>query len=116
MARTTVVVSKGTSTVLAQKGARLELKPAQRSTQLVLQSAVTGPRGLPGPSGGLNAYEHSQPSASASWLINHNLGRRPIVSVYSIGGMEVNAEVVHLNTNQTQILFAAPQTGFARLI
>lgn len=79
---------------------------------------ATGDTGAKGDQGeaGLFAYEHIQTVASDSWLVNHNLGRNPIVSVYSVGGREVNAEVVHINTNQTQILFAAPQTGAARFI
>lgn len=63
----------------------------------------------------VTAYVHSQPSASATWLINHNQGYRPSVEVFSIGWVEVDAEVVHLNENSLEVRFASAQNGFARL-
>jgi hypothetical protein len=58
-------------------------------------------------------YFHNQPSASSAWVINHNLGSRPNVSVFSVGGVEVFAEVLQASVNQSQILFNNPFSGYA---
>lgn len=58
-------------------------------------------------------YEHVQSVAASTWLVNHNLGFNPTVHVYSPGGVEVEASVVHVTPNQTQIGFNAPATGYA---
>lgn len=89
-----------------------------RASRPVVIVSRTGTRGAPGVDSGsaVLPFEHVQASASASWNVNHNLGRRPIVSVYSIGGVEITADVVHISVNQLQVNFAAPFAGFARLI
>lgn len=47
------------------------------------------------------------------WVINHNLGRRPLVSVFSIGGVEMMAEIIHISINQAQVIFDNPTAGYA---
>lgn len=46
------------------------------------------------------------------WIVNHNLGRRPAVEVYTSGGALMFADVLHLNTNAVQITFDEPISGF----
>ncbi|MGQ0622670.1 MAG: hypothetical protein ACT4QA_22650 [Panacagrimonas sp.] len=76
-----------------------------------------GGQGPPGPAGVAETYLHTQSIASTAWTINHNRGAIPgSVTVYSVGGMEVNADVIHTSNNQTSILFSSPYAGFARLI
>ena len=58
-------------------------------------------------------YVHSQTTASAEWIINHNFGRHPIVQVYSVGMVKVIAEIVHVSLNQTRVYFALPVAGVA---
>lgn len=72
-------------------------------------------RGPPGPagSGDGDLFEYSPATASAEWILNHNFGRNPLVSVLSPGGVEVEAEVVHTSLNQSRVLFIAPQLGKA---
>lgn len=60
------------------------------------------------------SYLHTQSSASATWTVNHNSGFKPTVSVYSPGGVELTAEILHISNNQLTISFSSPQTGFAR--
>lgn len=67
------------------------------------------------PGGGAAAFTHLQPSASALWTINHNLGVRPAVTIVDAGGNEVEADVAHLSMNQLVIRFAVPIAGLARL-
>lgn len=69
-----------------------------------------------GPPGNVARHEHTQSSAAALWTVNHNLGLWPsAVTVLSPGGVEVNAEVVHVTVNQLTIHFAAAYAGTARI-
>ena len=76
-----------------------------------------GPEGPPGPPGPVGSdsqvFEYSPPSESDEWIVNHNFGRNPIIAVLSPGGVEVEAEVVHMTVNQARVLFNAPQLGKA---
>jgi hypothetical protein len=73
--------------------------------------------GSPGPQGPAGVdYEHVQISPQSSWTVNHNLGVVPSVTVYSVGGMEVEASIVHISNNQTVISFVTPFAGTARFI
>ena len=58
-------------------------------------------------------YEHTQASASATWVVNHNLGFYPTVHIYSAGRVEVEADYVHNSVNQTTINFNTARTGIA---
>lgn len=72
-------------------------------------------RGAPGPpSNGAQTFVQASPSGT--WTINHNLGYVPIVQVFSVGGMEIVADVQNPSLNQTVIYLAAPMAGSARLI
>lgn len=61
------------------------------------------------------AFTHLQTVPNTVWTINHNLGFRPSVSLLDTGGNEVEADVVHTNSNQLVIHFAIPLAGLARL-
>lgn len=69
-----------------------------------------GPPGPPGTAGGMG-YTHTQTVAATTWTVNHNLGRRPAISVLSPGGVEVLAEVLHASLNQVLVYFDQPYTG-----
>ena len=60
-----------------------------------------------------NYYRHDQPTAASVWVVNHNIGETPNLLVYSVGGARVDAEIIHISSNQTQILFDNPFAGFA---
>lgn len=79
--------------------------------EVTMAPFLRGPPGTPG--NAANTYEHTQSAASAIWTINHNLGSRPLIMLYSIGWVEVEAEIVHLDANTAQALFVSPVTGFA---
>lgn len=76
-----------------------------------------GAQGPIGPTGAsFTAYEHSQSVPSAAWVINHNLGYKPVTQVFNSGSNLVDCEVVHNSNNQITCLFVSPITGFTRLI
>ena len=62
---------------------------------------------------GAASYLHTQSVASATWTVNHNLGYRPAVSVLSVGGMLMLAEVQHTSVNQAVVYFDQPTSGQA---
>lgn len=83
------------------------------ATRQVVSVGRQGPPGIPGSPGA--GFVHSQPSAEAEWIVNHNLGVRPSVAVIDTGGNEIDAAVQHVSLNQLRIYFVTPTAGFARL-
>lgn len=61
------------------------------------------------------AYTHIQASASDTWTINHNLGFKPSVEPFTVGGAEFDATVQHTSNNQTVVYLTIPLAGSARL-
>ena len=60
-------------------------------------------------------YTHHQTTASAEWIIEHNLGKNPAVEVIDSAGSVVVGDVQHNNTNIVTITFSAPFSGRAFL-
>lgn len=78
-----------------------------------------GDKGNKGDSGdagsGGERYEHTQPTPSATWTINHNLGVRLNVSLFTTGGVEFDGQVQHTSDNQTVVTLNSPTAGYAIL-
>ena len=83
----------------------------------VIHDTGVGPQGAKGEqglSGGASmAYEHVQLPPLVTWVINHNLGFKPTVTAYTVGGMMMWANVQHWDNNQARILFDRPTSGYA---
>lgn len=58
-------------------------------------------------------YLHTQSVAASTWTVNHNLGRYPAIEIRSVGNVVVQADITHINVNQSQINFSAPYAGSA---
>lgn len=68
-----------------------------------------------GPPGAARSYVETFASAAGEWVVNHNLGVRPTaVTVTTPGGVEMFAQVRHVNSNQCRVTFASPQAGVVR--
>ncbi len=80
--------------------------PEIKSTLVVGQ----GPAGASG-SGVVPPFQFL--TATQIWVINHNLNRRPLIGVFSVGGIEMMAEVIHISVNQVQVIFDNPVAGYA---
>ena len=74
-----------------------------------------GRAGRDGVDGAAAALIYSPPSASASWLVSHTLGRYPLVQVVASDGEAVGCRVRHLDLNLVEIQFSAPTNGTALL-
>lgn len=60
-------------------------------------------------------YVHDQQVASASWVIVHNMGKKPSVSIVDTADDEVIGRVVYNSNNQLTISFSSPTSGKAYL-
>lgn len=60
-------------------------------------------------------YIHNQEAASNNWIVNHNLGKRPSVTVVDTGDNEVEGDVYYNSLNQLTIIFSSPFSGKAYL-
>ena len=85
----------------------------------LLSCCEQGPPGRDGIDGaaGFSDYLHTQGGTSDNWTVAHNLNRRPLVAVTSVGGVGwLGGEILHLSSNVLQIQFDEPVAGFARCI
>lgn len=88
----------------------------ERQPWVILPGAFTDGGGTdPVPGTGDLTFLHVQGTASAVWTITHNLGKYPSVSVLDTLHEEIEAEVDHLDTNNTVVTFAGPTSGSATL-
>lgn len=69
----------------------------------------------PPPAGSMGdlSFTHTQSPAADVWTVNHNLGKRPAVSVLTTGGVQVWGEVLHASANQAFLYFDSPLAGLA---
>ena len=61
------------------------------------------------------SYTHNQQSAAAEWIIDHNLGRYPSVTVVDSGNTKAYGDVQYIDANRLKVLFNAPFSGKAYL-
>jgi len=60
-------------------------------------------------------YEFTQGSASATWVITHNLGGKPSVTIVDSADTHVFGEVQYNSNTQITVLFSAAFSGKAYL-
>lgn len=68
-----------------------------------------------GAPGGDLSYVHAQAVPSASWVVVHNLGKYPSVSVVDSAGNEWIGDVHYDSANSLTVTFGAPFGGSAYL-
>jgi len=74
-----------------------------------------GPQGLPGAAGG-TVFIHNQTVASATWVINHNVGRKVAVVLFDDDGNVIQSDIEHGTTNQATVTWSQPTTGSALVV
>ncbi len=58
-------------------------------------------------------YVHTQSVPVAVWVVQHNLGRRPSVSMFDSAGEQCEGDVEHVDDNQLTITSAGAFSGVA---
>lgn len=95
----------------------------QRETLVVPDTEVTivragggerGPRGRDGADGAIETFRFDQDVIAQTWVIQHNLGQYPSVSIV-IGGLVVEAAVEYVDADLIHVGFSTPQSGSAYL-
>lgn len=85
----------------------------------VAEQGPEGPQGNPGPPGPRGEdgghYLHPQAEPSAQWIIPHNLGFKPNVTVLDSAGTEVEGSVSYPDDNTVIITFSSAFSGQATL-
>jgi hypothetical protein len=99
-------------TVTTEETASVVIQPGEEVVVLVQDVGMQGPPGPPGIPGGTR-YTHVQIEASALWLIQHDLGYKPQVTVVDSADTKVYGDIHYLNDNQLEIGFTAPFSGKA---
>jgi hypothetical protein len=61
------------------------------------------------------AYEHTQGTVSNSWVITHNLGFKPNVTVVDSAGTIYEGEITYTNSNSLTVSFSQAFSGKAYL-
>lgn len=109
-APTAAVVTQAvaTATITTGRGTSAAVLTQDRAVATV--AAVQGPAGPPGPPGIAAALVVAQTSPSASWVIPHALGRRPLVQVCDPSGEVVFPDVI-AGAATVSVIFAAAATG-----
>jgi hypothetical protein len=59
------------------------------------------------------SHEHTQGAASNSWVVNHNLGFKPNVTVVDSAGNIVEGEISYTNSNSLTVSFQSAFSGYA---
>lgn len=75
----------------------------------------SGERGLPGAAGG-SVFIHEQAVASATWVINHNVGRPVAVVLFDEDGNVVQSDIEHGSINQATVTWSSPTSGSALIL
>ncbi len=111
---TTTVIHDPTIVVVTSPGEYPVTVVRDNTIVAVTAPGPQGPSGPQGPPGG-SAYVHTQTSPAATWIINHNLGRKVHVTLFDPAETVVHADIDHGTINQTTITWASPATGSAVL-
>ena len=92
------------------------------SNVTISDSGIQGPKGETGAAGangtnGINGgnFTFEQQSDSASWVVNHNLGYRPAVTVQDYGKITIEGELNYIDANRLNITFSESISGYAYL-
>lgn len=93
---------------------QLEDKDGNKQYPVTITDAVVDANGKP-LSHLLGTYTHTQSSASAEWVIKHDLGKHPSVTIVDSAGTVVYGEVVFDSESQVTVRFSSPFSGKAYL-
>ena len=88
---------------------------AEKNRQARIAASASAGGATGGGSGTSQGYVHKQLLATDTWVIDHNLGRYPAVTVVDSIKRVYEGDVVYVSENRVRIIFAAPFSGEAYL-
>ena len=92
------------SVIITDPNGNVSVSDSQNSTTVTSNVLI---------SGGGTTYVHTQASASSSWVIAHNLNRRPSVTIVDSAGNVQIGEVLYTSDNSITVTFASAFGGYA---
>jgi hypothetical protein len=101
---------------------RIESRPVvlgsgQKRQVLVVRPGVTINTGAPaGPTGAVVTNTFTQITPLAIWSVTHGLGRKPSVTLKTLGTTVIYGQIDHLSDDQFTVTFNIPQAGQALFI
>lgn len=98
--------------VEGDQSAKIQVEEA-RPTIRIVQSA--SPLPVSGSGGASARFSWTPPSAQEIWMIPHNLGFKPQVTVMDVSGEVVHGNVNYLDLNTLTVSFTVPFYGTAQL-
>lgn len=63
--------------------------------------------------GGDKYYRHTQVLASAEWIVNHDMGKHPAVTITDDSGKQIDAVITYTSNTSLTVNFSAARTGYA---
>jgi len=64
--------------------------------------------------GSTTAFSYYHATLDSVWTVAHNLGFIPNISVFDIGGNEIDCSITHLSVNVVRVNFTLPMQGTLR--
>jgi len=64
---------------------------------------------------GDSSYMHTQLSSQPTWVVTHNLNKRPSVTIVDSAGSLVAGDVEYVDDNVLKLIFTAGFSGYAYL-
>jgi hypothetical protein len=96
----------------------IEYVDGEVTLEVVGEVGPRGPQGIQGEIGppgppSFSFYRHHQTSASATWLIEHDLFYPPAITIVDSAGTVLMPDVFYIDDFHIQIEFSAPTAGYA---
>lgn len=85
----------------------LELKRPKHTIELRPHATIA----IGGPSLVTNTF--TQPTPSALWTVTHNLGRKPMITLKTLGTTIIEGQIDYVSDDEFTVTFNTPQAGQA---
>jgi len=96
-----------------QKVTNIDIEVENNTVRFISPEAFSG--GFLSASKTIGNYTHEQTLPANEWLINHNLGKYPVVTIADYEGFVQVGTIQYLSLNQVRVTFENEVSGFAYL-
>ena len=109
-----LIIERNAVSLTFDRGSAALVVERQAGKAIIIERAAVTQVNVGGGGGGGPPFVHTQSIAASEWIVNHNLGFRPAVTLFTVGGVEMEGEVIHSTLNQFRALFNTPLAGTAQ--